>query len=102
MTDIPFDPAGAASYRPPASPSPDARLRATAREFEAMAIGEMLRPMLEPVWSGKGKFSGGAGEAAFGALLIQEIGKKLAARGGIGLAGPVADAMQRMQEAKRR
>jgi Rod binding domain-containing protein len=56
--------------------------------------------MFDTVNTANGFFGGGSGEEAWKPMLVQEIAKQIAAHGGLGLAKPVYDAMQRMQEAK--
>jgi Rod binding domain-containing protein len=75
------------------------RLWQTARNFEAMALGEMLAPMFDSVDNAHGLFGGGNGEATWRPMLTQEIAKQIAATGGIGLAAPVFRQMLQMQEA---
>jgi peptidoglycan hydrolase FlgJ len=77
-----------------------ARIAKAARDFEAMAIGQLLQPMFDTVNTAKSVFGGGAGEEAWRPMLVQEIAKQIAAHGGLGLAKPVYDAMLRMQESK--
>lgn len=77
-----------------------ARMLAAARDFEAMAIGALLAPMFETVDLSKGPFGGGAGEAAWKPMLIEEMSKKVSQHGGLGLARSIHDAMLRMQEDK--
>jgi Rod binding domain-containing protein len=72
----------------------------TARDFEAMALGEFLKPMFEATDGKKILFSGGGAEKTWKPMLIDEIGKQIAASGGLGLAGPIHEAMLRMQEGK--
>ena len=72
--------------------------RRAAIEFEAMAIGEMLKPMFDTVDTSGGLFGGGAGEAAWRPMLVETIGKQMAQRGGIGLADAVYRALMRNQE----
>jgi len=82
------------------STSPDpAKVEKSAKEFEAMAIGQLLQPMFDTVKTGKA-FGGGPGEEAWKPLMVQEFAKQIEAHGGLGLAKPVYDAMQRMQGAK--
>ncbi len=71
-----------------------------AQDFEAMAIGQMLQPMFATVDTANGPFGGGAGEEAWKPMMVDNIGKSLAAHGGIGLARPVFAEMLRMQEAR--
>jgi peptidoglycan hydrolase FlgJ len=84
----------------PSAPVDPAKLWKTARDFEAMALGEFLKPMFDTVDSKNNLFSGGEAEAAWKPMLVDEIGKQIAAHGGLGLAGPIHDAMLRMQEGK--
>jgi len=89
------------SAGPPQSdlpPAQAARLWKAAKDFEAMAIGELLAPMFNTVDSAHGRFGGGDGEAAWRPMLVQEIGKQIEAQGGLGLAGPVFQALLRKQE----
>ena len=86
MTEIapPARLAGTAAAPPPRD---EAALRAAAREFEAAFLAEMLGA------AGLGRtpesFGGGAGEDAFGGLLVREQARLMAARGGVGLAEAV-------------
>jgi peptidoglycan hydrolase FlgJ len=92
--------------QPPAMPPSDlapqqaAKLWKAAKDFEGMALGEMLAPMFETVDTSGGMFGGGQAEQMWRPMLVQEIGKQMAASGGIGLAVPVFEAMLRAQEAK--
>jgi peptidoglycan hydrolase FlgJ len=69
-----------------------------AKDFEAMAIGQLLQPMFDTVNTTTGTFGGGHGEEAWKPMLVQEFAKQIEAHGGLGLAKPVYDAMLRMQE----
>ncbi len=71
-----------------------------AKAFEAMVLGEFLKPMFETVDSKKTIFSGGDAEKTWRPMLVDEIGKQIASAGGLGLAAPIHDAMLRMQERK--
>jgi Rod binding domain-containing protein len=84
----------------PSAPIDPAKLWQTARDFEAMALGEFLKPMFDTVDSKSTLFSGGEAEKTWKPMLVDEIGKQIAAHGGLGLAGPIHDAMLRMQEGK--
>jgi flagellar protein FlgJ len=77
-----------------------ARMAKSAGDFEAMAIGQLLQPMFDTVNTSKSAFGGGTGEEAWKPMLVQEFAKQIAAHGGLGLAKPVYEAMQRMQETK--
>ena len=79
----------------------DAKTQKSAREFEAMAIGQLLQPMFATVDSSHSLFGGGAAEETWKPMMVNEIAKTLAANGGIGLARPVLAEMLRMQEARK-
>lgn len=71
----------------------------TAREFEAVFLGQMTQLMLESV--GEGEFSGGHGEQMFRGVLAEKLGTAIAAQGGIGLAPAVMDQIIKLQEGNR-
>jgi len=87
--------------RPPQAPrltqgaSPAAIAKA-AQDFEAMAISQFLQPMFQTLPT-NGAFGGGAGEAAWRPMMIDQIAKQIAAHGGLGLAKPIEEAMRRAQ-----
>jgi Rod binding domain-containing protein len=90
-----------ASAGPPSTDLPPAqatKLWKAAKDFEAMAIGELLAPMFDTVDSAHGPFGGGDAEAAWRPMLVREIGKQIEAQGGLGLTGPVFQALLRKQE----
>jgi peptidoglycan hydrolase FlgJ len=90
-----------AIVQPAASPLPPAqtaKLWQAAHDFEAMAIGQLLQPMFSTVDAKHTAFGGGEGEEAWRPMLVDAIGKQMAARGGIGLAVPVFNALLRAQE----
>lgn len=68
-----------------------------AQEFEAMFLTEMLKPMFEGIEPDP-MFGGGKGEEMFQGMMLEEYGKVMAARGGIGLADYVKAEMIRIQE----
>jgi peptidoglycan hydrolase FlgJ len=84
----------------PTTPMDSDKLWKSARDFEAMALGEFLKPMFDTVDSKNNLFSGGEAEKTWKPMLVDEIAKQMAAHGGLGLAGPIHDAMLRMQEGK--
>lgn len=73
------------------------KMRETAREFEAVFISQMLRPMFENI-EAAAPFGGGPGEQAYRDMQIDEYGKAIAKAGGIGLADSVMREMIKMQE----
>jgi hypothetical protein len=90
---------GSAKVLRPTQPLDPTKIAKSAKDFEAMALGELLKPMFDTVDTSKGTFGGGPGEEAWKPLMVQEFAKQIAAQGGLGLAKPVYDAMLRMQEA---
>ncbi|MGE3303554.1 MAG: rod-binding protein [Hyphomonadaceae bacterium] len=73
-----------------------AQIEKTAKDFEAMVIGELLKPMFENLDS-DGMFGGGQGEAMFRPMLVEQYAQKLSAGGGIGVAAAVAREMLALQ-----
>ena len=74
----------------------DPRNAETAKEFEAMFLGQMTKMMLESVQ--KGEFNGGAGEEMFQGVLAEKLGTEIARRGGVGLAPAVLDSILKLQQ----
>lgn len=66
-------------------PAPDPRTAQAARAFEAMALGALLQPMFEGLGKG-GAFGGGAAEAMWRPVLVNEIARAIAEAGGLGIA----------------
>ena len=89
---------------PVASPSSDlppervTKLWQAAQDFEGMALGQLLAPMFETTDVAHSAFGGGEAEATWQPMLVDAIGKQMAAHGGIGLAVPVFNALLRAQE----
>ena len=86
----------------PASDLPAAqvsRIARAARDFEAMALGQLLQPMFETVDLSRTPMGGGAAEQMWMPMLVNEVARKIASQGGLGLAQPVFTQMLRMQEA---
>ncbi len=75
-----------------------AKIAATAKQFEAMALTELLTPIFNTVDTAHGLFGGGEAEAAWKPMLTNELAKGIAAHGGLGLARPVMAQMIRIQE----
>ena len=85
-------PAAPALPRPPRE-SAEAK---TAREFEAVFLGQMAKLMLESVETGD-EFSGGHGEEMFRGVLAETLGAEMAKGGGVGLAPSVLEQIIKMQ-----
>lgn len=72
------------------------RIDETAREFEAMFMSEMMKPMFESV-PVNSQFGGGKGEEIFRSFLREEYGKNLAENGGLGIADLVRQQLIEIQ-----
>lgn len=81
----------------PRMPSATAQTLAskTAREFEAVFLGQMTQLMMESVEGCE--FSGGHGEAMFRGVLAEKLGTEIASRGGVGLAPAVMEQIIKLQ-----
>ncbi len=91
-----IQPPGAASGS--VNPAQRAKISATAQQFEAMALTELLTPIFNTVDTAHGLFGGGEAEAAWKPMMVNELAKSMAAHGGLGLARPVMEQMIRLQE----
>jgi len=76
------------------------KIEEAAQEFEAVFLSEMLKPMFKDVNEPDPLFGGGKGEEVFNGFMVQEYGKLMAQRGGIGIAEQVKAELIRIQEAK--
>lgn len=74
------------------------KLEETAKDFEAVFMAQMLKPMWEGVETDSA-FGGGPGEDVMKDLLIQEYGKSMVRNDQYGLSPAIMDAMIRLQEA---
>ncbi len=74
-------------------------LRASAEEFEAVFVSQMLTQMFDSIEIDP-LTGGGNGEEVFRSLLVNEYGKSIAKSGGIGIADHVQREMLRLQEGK--
>ncbi len=70
-----------------------------AREFEAVFISEMMRPMFESLEVDP-MFGGGKGEEIFRGMMIDEYGKGMAQAGGVGLADHIKQQLIYLQESQ--
>lgn len=82
---------------PPANPKLDAKNKATAKNFEAVFLGQMANMMLSTVDKGE-DFSGGNGEDMFRGILGEKLGNAIADRGGVGIAPMVLDQIIKLQQ----
>lgn len=67
-----------------------------AREFEAVFVAEMMKPMFAGLKT-EAPFGGGKGEEVFRSVLLQEYGKLISQTGSIGLADQVKQEIINMQ-----
>lgn len=76
--------------------SPNA-VRERAEEFEAFFLSQVLNTMFKGIKT-DGPFGGGHGEAVYRELQMQEFGKVIAARGGVGIADSIVRQLLNTQE----
>lgn len=88
--------AGAAA-RAALSPATEAKLRKTARDFEAMFLEQMLERVVAT--EGEGPLGeNGAGGAIYRSMLVKEYAGTLADRGTLGVAPMIYSELLRLQE----
>jgi Rod binding domain-containing protein len=68
-----------------------------ASQFESVFLSQFLGSMFEGI-STDGPFGGGQGEAMFRSLMLDEYGKQIEARGGIGLSSAITRQLLHAQE----
>ena len=73
-------------------------LRKAAEDFEAVFVSQMLAPMFKGI-STDGLFGGGHAEQVWRSMMVDEMGKSVAANGSIGLADSIEAHLLRLQEA---
>lgn len=69
----------------------------TAKDFEAVFMAQMIKPMWDGIKT-DGMFGGGSGEEAMRDLLMQEYGKSMVRNDGYGLSDAIMNEMIRLQE----
>lgn len=85
------------SAGPIAAPeAPSVKAQDTARQFEAVFLGQLFQAMFATVE--QGEFSGGHAEEMFQGVLAENMGSAVAANGGIGLAPSVVETILKLQE----
>ena len=77
------------------------RIEEAAREFEAVFIAEMMKPMFAGIETNE-MFGGGKGEEIFRGMMIQEIGKNIASTETIGIQSQVKNKLIELQAAQSR
>jgi peptidoglycan hydrolase FlgJ len=73
------------------------RLDEAAKDFEAVFISEMMKPMFEGLETDT-MFGGGQAEEVFRSFMLQEYGKMVAQTERVGIAPHIKDAMIKLQE----
>jgi flagellar protein FlgJ len=81
---------------PPATSNASVAKKA-ASQFESVFLSQFLGSMFEGI-STDGPFGGGQGEAMFRSLMLDEYGKQIEARGGIGLSSAITRQLLHAQE----
>lgn len=66
---------------------------AAAHKFEAMAIAQLLKPMFATLGKAEPPFGSGGASKEFRPFLIEAIAKSMEARGGLGLAPMIEQAL---------
>ena len=89
--------AAAKPQTPSVSAKDPTKAAKAAQDFEAVFINEIIGTMFEGIKT-DGPFGGGAGEAIFRSMMIDQYSKTIAAQGGFGLAGAVKQELLRAQE----
>jgi peptidoglycan hydrolase FlgJ len=74
------------------------RIRKVAEDFEAVFLSQMLKPMFANLGAEK-PFGGGSGEEMWRSLQVDEFGKAISRKGGIGIADNIFREMLKLQEA---
>ncbi|MDB5383371.1 MAG: chemotaxis protein chel [Rhodospirillales bacterium] len=92
-------PGAAAAIAQPRGSTSDARMRETARQFEAQMLGQMLQPIFATTDASRGRFGGGAGESQWRPMMVDAYAQAASRRGGYGIADAVYRQMLRIQSA---
>jgi Rod binding domain-containing protein len=75
------------------------QIRKAAEDFEAVFITEMMRPMFE-AQAVDPYTGGGQEEAYYKSMMVDEYGKSMSHRGGIGIADHIEKELLKLQEAQ--
>lgn len=76
------------------------QIEQAAKDFEAVFLSEMMKPMFAEINKPDPLFGGGHGEQVFNGFMVQEYGKLMAENGGVGLAEHVKAELVKIQEAQ--
>lgn len=89
--------AGQQEFKPAKGQSIE-KLREVAQNFEAVFIGQMLKPLFQNLGAEK-PFGGGESEKMWRSMQVDEYGKAITKAGGIGISDAILTEMLKMQEA---
>ncbi len=81
-----------------ASSAREDELRAAAKDFEAVFLGQMLRPMFDTLKT-DGPFGGGHSEKIYRSMFVDEVAKEIAHNGSVGIADSILRDLIALQEA---
>lgn len=87
----------ASATRQPSKTTSAAKAAAAAEEFEGVFISVMLKQMFAGLKT-EAPFGGGQAEETFRGMMVDEYGKMLAGRGGLGLAEHVQRELLALQD----
>ena len=96
VTGKPAAPPSAAAQ--PATPASDRNSPTykAAQDFESVFLGQMVAQMYTGI-DANGPFGGGFAEQTYRSLMYQELGRQMAATGGVGIADAVYAEMVKLQ-----
>jgi Rod binding domain-containing protein len=71
-----------------------------AQDFEAVFIAEMIRPIFDELTEEQNPLTGGGGyeQQVYNSFLVDQLGKSVAQRGGVGIAANVERELLKLQE----
>ena len=81
------------------NPAKAAQIRKASKDFEAMFLSQMLKPMFAGVKSDS-MFGGGKAENIYRSMMIQQYGKEISNAGGVGIAKEVQRELISLQQHK--
>lgn len=74
------------------------QIKQAAQDFESFFLAQMFQPMFETVGTDP-LFGGGPGEEVWKSMMVDQMAKQVAAKGGLGIADDVMKVMIQAQEA---
>lgn len=76
------------------SPAASPAIQKQARDFETMAISQLLTPIFDTVGTPSPLFGGSSAEKTWQPFLVEAIARQIEADGGLGLASQISTALQ--------